>query len=1009
MQITHIGKTVASRPWVLRKVLCALILYTAAASGQVKKFENKPIVDIQFTPPSTLDAADLAKALPFQKGDRLHADDVASAIDALFATGCFRDIVVEAEPSGDGVVVRFVTQLTLFVASVKVEGKAATPPNRAQIHSAAQLALGTPLADDDISHAQTAIEELLKANGFYESTVTPQVSRDEAQQQVFITFQVAERRRARYDYPIIQGRPDLSDSTIIKATGWRVPIIRWWRQVTASRTRNGVQRLLSRYQRQDRLNAEVQVSKLDYDAERRRVRPTLDITPGPRVKVEALETKVSRGTLKKYVPIFQVHAVDTDLLVQGQSNLIDYFQGRGYYDADVTFRILPENNGVETIEYVIARGERYKLEKISIVGNHYFSADTIRERMYMEPASFLFGRGRYSDAFQRKDEADIADLYRSNGFRDVKVNCAVTRNYEGKRGHIAVTVEIDEGPQWLVNAISFKGVHQVDSGLLLARCTSTAGQPFAEVDLAIDRNEVLTYYYEHGFPNATFQATWAPAAEPQRVNVTYTVMEGNRIFVRRVITRGLRTTRPSLVQKKITFKPGDPLSPVEETNIQKNLYDLGVFARVDTAVQNSDGDTQHKYVLYDIEEASRYTVGWGLGLMAGRFSTPGGNVLSSPGGSLGISPEASVDLTRLNFLGTGQLVGLHGLYSILEQRGTLTYQLPNFLGVTGRSVTFSVLYDNALNVQTFASRREEASVEGTQKVSKALTATLRFAYRRVSVNDVIIPVLLVPQFEQAIRIGMLSGNFVYDHRDNPSNPHRGMYNTAEFGLAGGFFGSQRNFARVLLRNATYYPLTKSIVLARQTQFGVIEPFSPPAGISAQQSVPLPERFLGGGPDTLRAFPFDEAGPRDTGAALVPGGAASQPTGLPLGGNALFYNNVELRFPLIGSNIGGVIFHDMGNIFSSLSDISLRFNQRNLQDFNYTVQDVGFGIRYKTPVGPIRLDLAYGLNPPSFIGFSGTPEQLLTCNPNVTATSGPCAVGRQSISHFQFFFSIGQTF
>lgn len=986
-----------------------VVLCTAAASGQVTEFENKPITDIQFSPPSTLDPADLAKALPFKKGDRLHAEDVANAIDALFATGCYRDIVVEAEPSGPGVVVRFITQLTGFVASVKIDGKIKSPPNRAQIESATELMLGTQFREDDIARAQKAIEGLLRGNGFYETTVTPDVRHDEAAQQVFITFRVAEHNRARYDFPIIEGQPGLSDRTILKATGWRIPIIHWWRQVTAARTRSGVQGLLERYQRQDRLNAQVEIPKLAYEPKRRRVRPTVDITPGPRIEVKTLETKVSHRTLKKYLPIFQVHAVDTDLLVQGEANLINYFQSRGYYDTDVTFRIEPEKNGVETIEYAISRGQRFKLVKVSIVGNHYFSTDTIRDRMYLQPASFLFSRGRYSEAFERRDKQNITDLYRSNGFRDVKVNFVETRDYEGNPGHVAVTVEIDEGPQWVVNSITLNGVHQIDRGVLLARCTSSAGQPFAEADLAIDRNEILTYYYEHGFPDATFHATWAPAPEPNRVDVTYTVTEGDRIYVRRVITEGLRNTRPSLVQRKITLKAGDPLSPVEQTNIQKSLYDLGVFARVDTAVQNADGATDHKYVLYDFQEANRYTLGFGLGAMAGRFSRPGGNTLASPGGSLGISPEASADLTRSNFLGRGQIVALHGLYSILEQRAALTYELPNFLGTTARSVTFSLLYDNSLNIQTFASRREEASVEGSQKLSKTLTAKLRFAYRRVSVNDVIIPVLLVPQFEQAVRIGMLSGSLVQDRRDNPADPHRGMYNTADFGLAGRFFASQRNFVRLLLRNATYYPLTKSIVLARQTQFGVIVPFFPPPGISAQQSIPLPERFLGGGPDTLRAFPFDEAGPRDTGVPLVPGGAASPPTGLPLGGNALFYNNIELRFPLIGSNIGGVLFHDMGNVFSSISDMSLRFHQRNLQDFNYTVHDVGFGIRYRTPVGPIRLDLAYSINPPSFIGFNGTPQQLLTCTPNQTVTTGPCAIGKQSISHFQFFFSIGQTF
>jgi outer membrane protein assembly factor BamA len=172
---------------------------------------------------------------------------------------------------------------------------------------------------------------------------------------------------------------------------------------------------------------------------------------------------------------------------------------------------------------------------------------------------------------------------------------------------------------------------------------------------------------------------------------------------------------------------------------------------------------------------------------------------------------------------------------------------------------------------------------------------------------------------------------------------------------------------------------------------------------------LPERFFGGGADSLRAFPYNQAGPRDIGAPLVPGGASSAPTGFPLGGNALFFNNVELRYPLIGENIQGVFFHDMGNVFTNLSDMSLRFSQRNLQDFNYTVHAVGVGLRYKTPVGPVRVDLAYSINPPSFDGFNGTPQQLLQCNPNVPSTLPYCTPSQQSVGHIQFFFSIGQTF
>jgi outer membrane protein assembly factor BamA len=238
-----------------------------------------------------------------------------------------------------------------------------------------------------------------------------------------------------------------------------------------------------------------------------------------------------------------------------------------------------------------------------------------------------------------------------------------------------------------------------------------------------------------------------------------------------------------------------------------------------------------------------------------------------------------------------------------------------------------------------------------------------------------------------------------------------MYNAIDVGVASSAFGSQRNFIRALGRNATYYRLFGQVVLARQIEFGVIKPYNSPAGLSPADAVPLPERFFGGGNLTDRAFGENEAGPRDIGMAAGPGGTATQPTGFPLGGNALLFNNTELRFPLIGDNVGGVIFHDMGNIYTNLSSVSFRYHQENAQDFNYMVHAVGIGLRYRTPIGPLRADVAYALNPPRFVGFKGTIDQLLTCNPNLPASQLPaiCTGVPQRLSSFQFFFSIGQTF
>jgi outer membrane protein assembly complex protein YaeT len=981
--------------------------------AQVSKFEGRPIVEITFSPTQPLDPADLATAQPLKKGDPLRAADVARAIDGLFATGRFEDIAVEAEAAPGGVHITFVVKNTWFVGGISVEGKVNQSPNRGQVTSAARFTLGEPFRDQDVTNGAASIQKLFENNGLYEATVTPTVERDPQAQQAFVTFTVKGHKRAKYEMPVVQdetpaGEAKLSNDTILRATGWRIPILHWWRHVTNTHTRNGVRGLRAKYEKKDRLKAKVELTKLDYDAQRHLVQPHLTIDPGPRVTVKAVEAKVSKRLLKRYVPVFQERTVDNDLLVEGKRNLSDYFQDQGYYDVTVDFRVLPPQKDLQAIEYVISRGERYKLVSLVIQGNHYFDTQDIRERMYMEPASFQLRHGRYSDGFLRKDQEDIESLYQSNGFRDVKVSAQVDRDYKGKTGDVRVTLSIEEGQQWFVDRLTIQGVSQFSPQELSSQLVSVAGQAFADINLGSDRDYLLTYYYARGFPKATFQAAWQPSGTPNHVNVAYTIKEGDREFVRGVLTSGLKTTRQGYVDKRITLKPGDPLSPIQETAIQKEFYDLGTFARVDTAVQNPEGDEQHKYVLYNFEEADRYTFTVGIGAQVARFGTPSTTDLSSPAGTTGFSPELSLNVSRLNFLGIGHVISTRAVYSAIEKRASISYLQPRFLDKDGRNITYSVLYDQTLDVRTFAAKREEVSIQLSQKFSKSVTGLFRFAYRRVSVSDVVIPVLLVPQLLQPVRIGILAGNIAQDRRDNPADPHKGMYNTADFGLAGSFFGSQRSFGRLLLRNATYYQLTKTLVLARQTQFGVILPFSAPAGVSAEESVPLPERFFGGGADSLRAFPYNEAGPRDTGASLVPGGPASQPTGFPLGGNALFVNNVELRFPFIGQNMQGVLFHDLGNVYDSVEDISFRFHQNNVKDFNYAVQAAGLGIRYKTPVGPVRADFAYSINPPSFVGFKGTPQQLLGCNPNVPP-AGVCVGVPQSISHFQFFFSIGQTF
>src|SRR5262249_5440527 len=154
-----------------------------------------------------------------------------------------------------------------------------------------------------------------------------------------------------------------------------------------------------------------------------------------------------------------------------------------------------------------------------------------------------------------------------------------------------------------------------------------------------DRNYILNYYSGHGFPDATVQAAWTPSSRAHYVNVVFNIQEGDREYIRDVRITGLRTTRRSLVDRTLRLKPGDPLSPIAELEAQQRLYDLGVFARVDTAIENPDGAEDHKYLLYSFDEANRYRLDIGFGAQVANFGTPSTTTLASPGGTTGFSPQ----------------------------------------------------------------------------------------------------------------------------------------------------------------------------------------------------------------------------------------------------------------------------------------------------------------------------------------------------------------------------------
>ena len=743
----------------------------------------------------------------------------------------------------------------------------------------------------------------------------------------------------------------------------------------------GLNRVLESLQHGDHLEANVTLDGLDYHAQENTVTPSLLLDSGPIIEVRATGARISRGKLRQLVPVFQERTVDRGLLVEGRRNLVEYFQSRGYFNAKVDFDEKQIEQESPVIDYRIVPNERDRLKNVGIAGNRYFDTETLRERLEMTPARLAQPYGHYSQGILDRDLESIRDLYHSNGFREADVTAKIDDDYKGVHGHLSVLLEVAEGPQWFVNRLAIEGAPESDLPYLHSVLQSTEGEPFSEANVAADRDAILSYYYNNGYPDAAFD--WSESAGPAeyRVNLTYTISTGKRQYVRSVIVRGLETTRPSLVDSRILLKTGDPISQnlVEES--QQKLYALGIFAKVQTAIQNPDGDEDSKYVLFDVEEANRYSFNAGIGAQLGRI---GGGVTTfdEPAGTTGFVPRISLGVSRLNLFGLGQILSLQTRFSTIEQRALLSYIIPQLGGNENLTLTISGLFDTSRDIRTFAARRWEGAAQLAQRVTRANSMQYRLTFRRVNVSDLVISPELIPLLSQPERVGQFSTTFIQDRRDDPINSHRGIYNTIDVGIALKQLGSQTEFARLLMRNSTYHPIGRDVVLARTLQFGWIQ------RLGGLPEIPLAERFFAGGATSNRAFPDNQAGPRDL------------DTGFPLGGNALLMHSTELRFPLIGNTLGGVLFHDMGNVYSDVQNISFQFRQRNIQDFDYMVQSVGFGVRYRTPIGPIRVDFSFSPDAPRFFGFQGTFDQLL---------AGTGQQVNQKINLFQFHFSLGQTF
>jgi outer membrane protein assembly complex protein YaeT len=1004
-----------------------------APSDFLAQWEGLPVRHIAFEGVSLDRLVPLPGHLAQAVGAPLNREELKKSLRQLFATGLFETIAVEGERAGDGVALAFRGTPRTFIGAVSVYGAKSITVNT-QLERASQLAPGTRYTPAKLSQALEEMRATLGRDGFHEPVITQTLTAHPEEQLVDLAFHVVQGPQARVGGVQVTGDAGMSVESFRHHAHLRVG-----ERVDHDTGNRALAGVLKVYQKKQRLEAEIKLESEQYAAQNQKDDFRFSANRGPVVKVRVEGASLSEERVKHVIPIFEEGSVDDDLLNEGNRRLRDYYQRLGYFDVKVEHERQSPTAEQVTILYTVRLGPRRRVEKVSVAGNRYFDSTTLQGLLNVHAADVIDRQGAYSQALVTADINALQSVYRNNGFSHVRITpeTSAGETKAGKTAQLAVVYRIEEGEQMRVGAVRLEGNEHVDATRLTAQLNTVAGQLLSPENLAGDRDALLTDYMSRGFDQVKVEVSQQmEQSDTSKVDVVFHITEGQQVFVRKVLLTGLHYTRPDTVAKAITLHPGDPLNETALMETQRNLYEFALFNEVDTAIENPTGGEEYKTVLLQAVEARRWALTYGGGLEA-QTGTPqyncGGIIASgatcNPNGRTGVSPRVLADITRNNLFGREQSVSLRGTYGLLEQKLDLLFQNPHFYGNRNFGLTWSGGYANSLDVSTYVASKLETGVRWTEhfntpgsRISKANTLIYEFNFRRIKVQSNSLQVYPgeIALLATAVRVAGPALTWIRDTRDSPLDAHRGTYTSFQEFLSGEGFGAQTQFNRLDLSNSSYYQFGKGrFVLARNTRYGQERAF----GKAEDQLIPLPERLYAGGASSLRSFGSNSAGPRDP------------ETGFPIGGAGALINSTELRLPppmlpWFGNTVSFVLFHDMGNVFTNAGDAwasALRVRQPERDNckilatvtnptsyfpsgpttstgqqgtcsFNYFSHAPGLGLRYHTPVGPIRLDFSYNLNPPIFpVNYNYSLKQ-----PGLDPHVGEGA-------HFNFFFSLGESF
>jgi outer membrane protein insertion porin family len=929
----------------------------------LSSYEGQNVTAVEIAGRPNLDTSKLLP-LPQHSGEPFSKEKIDESIATLKKTGNFDEVQLQIEPEANGVRVLLIVEPAIWFGIFEFPG--AESFNYSRLVQVANYPPQAPFNAGDVQKDTDALLSFFQQQGYFEAEVRPQVNLDTEHNLANVRFMVSLNRRAKFGtVAIADATPEEAAKMSKSLQGIKARVrgaaIRPGKNYRRATLNNAQKYLQNQLDKKGKLAAQVKLAGAAYTADTNRADIHFEVNEGSTIHVEVKGAHLWSWTRKSLLPVYQGVGVDPELVQEGRQSLVSYFQTKGFFDVNVDSQFHKQDS-VDTIVYVITKGKKHKVTDVSVAGNKQLKTDDLTPLITVKK-SHLISPGNYSEQLVRASTKNLLAVYESEGFSSAQVTSSVAHN----EGNLSVAFHVVEGPRDIVSSLKIEGADTFpESNFAPGGLKLAAGKPYSQKFVEADRSNIVAHYLQAGYLTANFRETAAVASknDPHHVNVVYHIYEGPQVFTQDVVTLGRQRTQQRLIDRDVaTIVPNRPLTETALLTAASELYNhTGVFdwAEVDPRRQIT---TQNKEdVLVKVHEAKRNTMTYGFGfeIINRGGSIPSGTVALPNLPPVGLpsnfttsqttfyGPRGTFQYTRNNVRGKGESLSATAFAGRLDQRVAGYYIDPSFRWSKWGATT-SILAERDEENPVYSSQVENGSLQFQRFLDqkKHDIFFMRYTFSQTDLTRILIPDLVLPQ-DQHVRLSTIAANFTRDTRDNPLDAHNGMLQSVELDFNTTKLGSSVSFAKLIEQTAYYRPIFHHIVWANSLRIGLAQPF-------ANSRVPLSDAFFTGGGNTLRGFPLDGAGPQRQVQVCSTGSSTDCSfIQVPSGGNEQLIFNSEARIPVpIKQGLGLVVFYDGGNVFPTVG----------FHDFTslYT-NNVGLGIRYATPVGPVRIDLGHNLNP-----------------------------------------------